>query len=80
MIGEVVCAHEPLKAHGVIIIPQGSYRNNTNVRQESDVDICVCCTEPFFADYEYADYGDELTGLETAQYSSPTSRTMLRTR
>ena len=69
MVGEAIRNHDPLKSHEVIIIPQGSYRNNTNVRQESDVDICVCCTDPFFSDYSQADYGDDLTGLVTSQYS-----------
>ena len=32
------------------IIKQGSYHNNTNVRVESDVDLCVCLTDAFFCD------------------------------
>jgi hypothetical protein len=32
------------------IIEQGSYRNNTNTRAESDMDLCVCLTDAFFAD------------------------------
>jgi hypothetical protein len=32
------------------IIPQGSYHNRTNVRQDSDVDLCVCLTDVFFWD------------------------------
>jgi len=35
----------------VEIFPQGSYRNNTNVRQDSDVDICVRCMDYWFDDY-----------------------------
>ena len=27
------------------------------MRQESDVDICVCCTNPFFVDFTQAKYG-----------------------
>ena len=30
------------------IIPQGSYRNNTNVRADSDVDLAICLTDAFF--------------------------------
>ena len=48
MIGDAIWASDSLKNRKIKIIPQGSYRNNTNVRQESDVDICVCCMEPFF--------------------------------
>ena len=32
------------------IIPQGSYSNNTNVRTDSDVDLCVCLTDAYFTD------------------------------
>ena len=69
MVGEAIRNHDPLKSHGVIVIPQGSYRNNTNVRQESDVDICVCSTDPIFYDYEFADYGNDLSGIKPSDYS-----------
>lgn len=32
------------------IIKQGSYHNNTNVRVDSDVDLCMCLTDAFFCD------------------------------
>jgi hypothetical protein len=32
------------------VIKQGSYHNNTNVRLDSDVDLCVCLTDAFFVD------------------------------
>jgi hypothetical protein len=57
MIRAAISAYEPLANRDIKIIPQGSYQNNTNVRQESDVDICVCCMEPFFFDYSSVDYG-----------------------
>lgn len=45
-----------------IIEPQGSYRNRTNVRLESDVDICVKCTNTFYYDLpdgmSIADFSD----------------------
>ena len=39
-----------LSKRNVIVFPQGSYRNNTNVRQDSDVDICVLCKDVSFYD------------------------------
>jgi hypothetical protein len=69
MIGDAISAYEPLKQRDIKIIPQGSYRNNTNVRQESDVDICVCCMEPFFDDYNFADYARSGAGVYTASYT-----------
>ena len=33
------------------MFPQGSYRHKTNVRADSDVDICVRLNTTFFPDY-----------------------------
>lgn len=35
----------------ITVFPHGSYRNRTNVRQDSDVDICVRLNDEFFPDY-----------------------------
>jgi hypothetical protein len=32
------------------VIKQGSYYNNTNVRTDSDMDLCVCLTDAFYTD------------------------------
>jgi hypothetical protein len=69
MIGDAIRAYQPLKDRDIKIIGQGSYRNNTNVRQESDVDICVCCMRPFFTDYSFADYADAEAGNVDAPYT-----------
>jgi len=58
------------------IFAKGSYRNRTNVRLDSDVDICVLCSDSFFFDlpdgttredfditpaqYSYAEYKDDI--------------------
>lgn len=39
-----------LSKRNIVVFPQGSYRNNTNVRQDSDVDICILCKDVFFYD------------------------------
>jgi hypothetical protein len=69
MIADAIRAYDPLKLRNIQIIPQGSYRNNTNVRQESDVDICVCCLDTFFTDYTFADYGQPETGNVDSSYT-----------
>ena len=69
MIGDAIRGYDPLKQRDIKIIPQGSYRNNTNVRQESDVDICVCCMEPFFDEYQFADYNRNESGVVPATYT-----------
>ncbi len=41
--------------NNIKVFAQGSYRNGTNIPVQSDVDVSVCLTEPFFADYSLAD-------------------------
>jgi len=43
-------ASDKLRTRGVSVFAQGSYRNNTNVRKDSDVDIGILCTDTFFLD------------------------------
>lgn len=69
MISEAIREYEPLKSRNIKIIAQGSYRNNTNVKTESDVDICVCCMDPFFDDYSAADYSRSETGVVSVTYT-----------
>src|SRR5208283_5197783 len=69
MVGDAIWASDSLKYRKIKIIPQGSYRNNTNVRQESDVDVCVCCMDPFYTDYCFAGYGDAEAHNSPAAYT-----------
>ncbi|QDE72555.1 hypothetical protein BHS09_22215 [Myxococcus xanthus] len=54
MIREALDESEALAGRTIEVIPQGSYRNNTNVRLDSDVDVCVRCMDPFFPNYSMA--------------------------
>jgi hypothetical protein len=72
MIRNAIREYLPLKAHQVSVFAQGSYRNNTNVRQDSDVDICVCCRDTFFFDFSFADYSKGEAGIVDASYSFAT--------
>ena len=47
-IEEAVASDAMLARKTVRTLPQGSYRNRTNVRQDSDVDVCVLCEDTFF--------------------------------
>jgi len=47
-IRNAIKASEKLRARGVSVFAHGSYRNNTNVRKDSDVDIGILCTDTFF--------------------------------
>jgi hypothetical protein len=50
-IRKAIKANEKLANMDISIVLQGSYNANTNVRQDSDVDICVCLNSTFFPRY-----------------------------
>lgn len=50
MVREALKADAALANRTIEVFLQGSYRNNTNVRTESDIDICVRLMDVFFAD------------------------------
>jgi len=49
-IRAAIAASQALSAHTIKAVPQGSYRSGTNVRAESDVDVCVSCSDSIFFD------------------------------
>lgn len=51
MVRRAIAASEKLKERKIKIFAQGSYRNRTNVRRESDVDVGVVCFDTFFEKY-----------------------------
>lgn len=63
-------AWAPLRARTTRIFVQGSHRNRTNVRQDSDVDICVLCTDTFYYETDLAPGATrEGLGIQPATYS-----------
>ena len=55
-------------ARNIEVFVQGSYRNGTNVRARSDVDVCVRCTDVYFLNLPEG-YDKESFGLVDASYS-----------
>jgi len=49
-VRRAIAASNALRTRQVSVFCHGSYRNNTNVRQDSDVDIGILCTDTFFYD------------------------------
>lgn len=45
MVREAISAHAPFEGVSISVKAKGSYPNNTNVRQESDVDVAVQCSD-----------------------------------
>jgi len=70
MVRDAIGRFEGFKARNVNTIPQGSYNNNTNVRLNSDVDICVRCTDTFFFELPKG-MTKEQSGISDATYRYP---------
>ena len=68
-VGKAIAASTKLASKSVEVFTQGSYANRTNVREDSDVDICVLYTGAFFPDYSLSQgLNDEALGYGTATY------------
>lgn len=70
VIKNAIKASDAIKNRSIRVFVQGSYRNNTNVRKDSDVDICVCLMDTFTTDYHFApNLSDETFGITKATYT-----------
>ena len=70
VIKNAIKASDAIKNRDIRIFVQGSYQNNTNVRKDSDVDICVCLMDTFTTDYHFApSLSDETFGISKATYT-----------
>lgn len=77
-IRNAIKASDKLRSRRVSVFAHGSYRNNTNVRKDSDVDTGILCTDTFLyelpegttgdtfgiipASYQYRQFKDEVEG------------------
>ena len=72
MIKSAIDANAELKAMGIEVFTQGSFANNTNVRTESDVDVCVMLKDTFHCEYPEGgkdeDYGFKSSDFTFQQY------------
>lgn len=51
MIKDAINSHPILKTKDIEFVPQGSYCNNTNVKLDSDIDICAMLKDTFYDEY-----------------------------
>lgn len=66
-ISNAINASNKLNHRNIRIFTQGSYRNNTNVRADSDVDVGILCFDTFL--YEFPEgYTRESFGITPATY------------
>ena len=69
-VREAIAGSAKLNGNSIEVFTQGSYENRTNVRQDSDVDICVLCKDTFFPDYSFSQgLSDATFGFSNATYS-----------
>jgi len=72
MVKDAISNDDILSKHRIEVFAQGSYRNNTNVRLESDVDICVRLMDTFSPNYIHANgLTNELLGFIDSTYTYP---------
>lgn len=61
VVRNAIRSYPAFATRSIEVFVQGSYRNGTNVRAYSDVDVCVCCREVCFSDilpgYSTSDFG-----------------------
>jgi tRNA nucleotidyltransferase (CCA-adding enzyme) len=74
-IRKAIVASQALVLRDIRVFVQGSYANGTNVRQDSDVDVCVLYNDAFFSDYSLAEAGmsDSRLGFTDGHYASPST-------
>ncbi len=69
-VRKAIAGSSALSLVNIKVFPQGSYRNRTNVKQDSDVDICVLCTDVSFVDYSLSEgLTDSDVGLVSHPYT-----------
>jgi hypothetical protein len=61
-------ASKLLVSRNIRVFAQGSYCNRTNVRQDSDVDVCVLCTDSFFYELPAGTTNEDFNFTTPASY------------
>ena len=68
-VRKAIEASVKLNSKSTEVFVQGSYANRTNVRQDSDVDICILCSDTFFSDFSLSEgVNGAILGHEDATY------------
>jgi predicted nucleotidyltransferase len=68
-VRKAIAASTALSSRDIRVFAQGSYANGTNVRQDSDVDLCVLYAGAWFSDYGFApELSDRALGFIDGDY------------
>jgi len=68
-VRKAINASGTLSKHTIKVLAQGSYCNRTNVREDSDVDVCVCCSDSLMCDYPEGMKNTDFNLSSPADYS-----------
>src|SRR6266508_992839 len=79
VISSVLKTDDTLAELPVRVFPQGSYKARTNVRQDSDVDICVLSTHAFFYDLAPGLSPDPTSSFPSPSLSFPDFKNLVHT-
>jgi hypothetical protein len=80
IVREAMAADPVLSKHSIRVFAQGSYKANTTVRLDSDVDVCVLCDETYFYDLIFSDLKPaDLGGVEPPALTFPVFRNQVET-
>lgn len=77
MIKSAIDAKSELKTMGIEVFIQGSFANNTNVRSESDVDVCVMLKDTFHCEYPEG-VRDENYGFTSSSFTFQQYRELVK--
>lgn len=69
MVKDALVNNSFIRAGDYDIFPQGSYANNTNIRNNSDIDINVCYTGAFFFDLPLGKSRNDYGFMHDVEYS-----------
>ncbi|TSA79540.1 hypothetical protein FNU79_17775 [Deinococcus detaillensis] len=79
MIESALWNYAPLEQREYIVISQGSYHNNTNVRLSSDVDVCIAFTDVIQSSYHYTpDWNSQRMGFTRSDRLFSDDRELIR--
>jgi len=69
MIREAIQEYSGFKDKVIEVFAKGSYKNNTNVKLDSDVDVSVCYKSSFYSDFQFAQgFTKQDVGLIDSKY------------
>lgn len=77
IVREALASDPALSQYNIRVFAQGSYKASTNVRLDSDVDICVLCDNTFFYDLTFSDMTEDMVPGDAPSLTYPNFRNMV---